>query len=1106
MRFQSGKLGALIIVITLLTTVLAGYCTNVTAEEIEVIDYEYVTDVSGLFDYTETPQYINYNPSTNITGYAGGGSTSAYSDSGSFADLPQSFVTNPSLITDSTTTNKSGSGNYSNLQAVSSLGSPSRISDYTVGFGSRTVYFTDLTPVDGDRQTNIKFTDPDIITYEKVLIVRLTDILTDSIVQSVIDSGEPITLKSPSSSRDLFFFYMTTYTSGYYPSTGVNYYTYDLDLSSNAGVELEIYYDDAENQVYYEGIGNDALTSMSNIWVACGGTGYNSSMATYINISYKPVNGTFSLVNPYNAYVSGIFTNELIRDVQAYNLTINFNQNVYYSKLSDWYDDYAGYNRVDLSKTYSSMRLYNNNGTAYVQFTGNAGTVNVAVGSLANYVVSASASGYNQSLAFSWSYSYSYEQSGDLEINNPYVAELDTLFNETTQTHVTDYGLTVTLDTNGTVYFAPNSAWSQVGGVWTLSPGEAFTTLTLYYDGELLVRFGGNGTETTFLGDLRNWNVSASAPSYYQGLGTTWNYQYTIRTDADGPAVVYSQASQPNNFRYIVEDGSTSTGSYTISTSGNYPDSGLPLGERTQWDIIYNGTKYNAGDPGNGGNIVITSAQSTPAITTFDHILESMAIDSTIQTANIEITYSSTPVFFYYGKWTFSEQDVTLPILPGGTTEVYKYSANFTDDQLPTRFVLNLITNTVTAYQGDNALYTTSAKDIYVIYQFADRNTGLGTIKNGSATLSSTFKTAPIFAYADPSQGVYISPQAILPIEWANGYQKSVIDLVVGINHNSYGKFRVSFPSNTNEVYQFIDLEQFSNNRLQITTGTYNINTQATVSTDDYYPTGNWKGVQLSIDVINGTVGVTLVKSITDYSVPLSDGFSFDLNLPDKLTSGVSFLQLASSSHPSGDSYKFGVVNTDVFLNSYNAVMSDPSIDIREYFPNLIQYRLNFYSFALVGDSVTINGISYPVDRTNNTITVVGADGTETTGTLNNIYISVQHPTIDSQELNTYLTFANENKTVNLGETTNQIVEFTGLWYFTTGLYESFPGLETVYNWDLNGEWGLTSAQTLVIFVLVALLGLLICKGVLKLNVKKLDLVIVAFSIVIALIMSEVFI
>lgn len=1104
MRFQSGKLGALIIVITLLTTVLAGYCTNVTAEEIEVVDYEYVTDVSGLFDYTETPQYINYNPSTNVTGYAGGGSTSAYSDSGSFADLPQSFVTNPSLITDSTTTNKSGSGNYSNLQAVSSLGSPSRISDYTVGFGSRTVYFTDLTPVYEDRQTNIKFTDPDIITYEKVLIVRLTDILTDQMIQSVIDSGKPITLKSPSSSRDLFFFYMTSYTSGYYPSTGVNYYTFDLDLSSNAGVELEIYYDDAENQVYYDGIGNDGLTSMSNIWVACGGTGYNSSMATYINISYSPVSGTFSLVNPYNAYVSGMFPNELIRDVQAYNLTINFNQNVYYSKLSDWYDDYAGYNRVDLSKTYSSMKLYNNNGTAYVQFTGNAGTVNVAVGSLASYVVSASASGYNQSLAFSWSYSYSYEQSGDLEINNPYVAELDTLFNETTQTHVTDYGLTVTLETNGTVYFAPNSAWSQVGGVWTLSPGEAYTTLTLYYDGGLLVTFGGNGTETTFLGDLRNWNVSASSPSYYQGLGTTWNYQYTIRTGADEPAVVYSQSSQPNGYRYIVENGSTSTGNYTISVNGDYAVSGLPEGARATWLVNYSGTKYNAGQPiGNPpSNITLSTENDVKGLTTFDHILDKISVPANTLTGEFDINYGTVPVFFYNGNWDVSEQKVDNILLPDSV--IYTYRANFNDDQLPTRFYINFLTESVTVYQGETALYTTLAKNIYVLYKYSDRTDNV--YKNGTANLDIEYTSSPTYAYADPTQGVYISPQAILPIEWANGYQNSVIDLVVGINHNSYGKFRISFPSNTNEVFQFIDLEQFSNNRLQITTGSYNINTQATVSTDDYYPTGNWKGVQLSIDVINGTVGVTLVKSITDYSVPLSDGFSFDLELPDKLTSGVSFLQLASSSHPTGSSYKFGVVNTDVFLNTYNAVMSNPSIDIREYFPNLIQYRLNFYSFALVGDSVTINGISYPVDRTNNTITVIGADGTETTGTLNNIYISVQHPTIDSSELNTFITFANEKKTVNLGETTNQIVEFAGLWYFTTGLYESFPGLETVYNWDLNGEWGLTSGQTLVIFVLVALLGLLICKGVLKLNVKKLDLVIVAFAIIIALIMSEVFI
>ena len=50
-------------------TVFGGYLLNVNQSTVTVTDYEYVTDVSSLFQYNQQPDYIEYNPAKNFTGY-----------------------------------------------------------------------------------------------------------------------------------------------------------------------------------------------------------------------------------------------------------------------------------------------------------------------------------------------------------------------------------------------------------------------------------------------------------------------------------------------------------------------------------------------------------------------------------------------------------------------------------------------------------------------------------------------------------------------------------------------------------------------------------------------------------------------------------------------------------------------------------------------------------------------------------------------------------------------------------------------------------------------------------------------------------------------------
>ena len=69
MRFDKGICGVVIVVIALFGTIFAGYFLNVDQETVTVTNYDRVTDVSSLFTYTQQPDYVEYNPAKNYTGY-----------------------------------------------------------------------------------------------------------------------------------------------------------------------------------------------------------------------------------------------------------------------------------------------------------------------------------------------------------------------------------------------------------------------------------------------------------------------------------------------------------------------------------------------------------------------------------------------------------------------------------------------------------------------------------------------------------------------------------------------------------------------------------------------------------------------------------------------------------------------------------------------------------------------------------------------------------------------------------------------------------------------------------------------------------------------------
>ena len=311
----------------------------------------------------------------------------------------------------------------------------------------------------------------------------------------------------------------------------------------------------------------------------------------------------------------------------------------------------------------------------------------------------------------------------------------------------------------------------------------------------------------------------------------------------------------------------------------------------------------------------------------------------------------------------------------------------------------------------------------------------------------------------------------------------------------------------------FIYTEKYLNINLKsIRSGTTNIasviaslhnNDGTEISTSGTITLGSWKTFIITIDTVNAEISYTKVmgfRSFTNFEetsvtdVIFSYGSLGDYN--GQVTQDIKFSPVTTIVP------KQSIVKTSVFLNTYGVVLRDPSLDIATYFPEMTQMRLNFYSFALYGSSMTINGHTISVSAPNVTIyytsnanenTFLDAPGTNTkekTLELTNIYI-----TWDGE--NCYLTFADDDFTVDMGTYSNKVVSFTGMWYFATALWEPYTAQETTYDVDwFNFDFALFG----IVFTAMLMIAALILR--VTIGAKFLDYIIIVGGIIIGLIIA----
>ena len=248
----------------------------------------------------------------------------------------------------------------------------------------------------------------------------------------------------------------------------------------------------------------------------------------------------------------------------------------------------------------------------------------------------------------------------------------------------------------------------------------------------------------------------------------------------------------------------------------------------------------------------------------------------------------------------------------------------------------------------------------------------------------------------------------------------------------------------------------------------YNGNFTAQVGGQTYNG-GGWDIWDIKIDGLNGVVTLTPVTAFNDFQNYMLSSSSKVLNVPTWANGGITSVGLTSTGAP-----RFSVATTYINYDISKTSILNGSMNPRDYFPSADYsiLKITFDSFAVIGDSVTINNEAYPV--TDNYITI----GSQRLA-LNGLSVVYNADSTISAE--------NGKDSVNLGVSVDDTITFNGIWYFTARALSGYLSEEPTVIWDA-GTWSTTFSQSIVLYEALIILGGIVARH--YVNLKALDWVI----------------
>lgn len=533
----------------------------------------------------------------------------------------------------------------------------------------------------------------------------------------------------------------------------------------------------------------------------------------------------------------------------------------------------------------------------------------------------------------------------------------------------------------------------------------------------------------------------------YDDWGYLSNVSGMFETDKTPQYVPYSPAANWTGFSIYKDHRDTSGISYTTSPNSNlYPikqeqtkitysttisDVNMPSPPTSSallksWGVVFNSTDtYKPIYGENGSNVTCNKPTVITLKTAYDSLGGSGFDQITISTGG-----SSNPIWSMASDWTES----TWRYNTGGyvqTYNVWTLNTDYPSTSIPSG-TITITTATMSATftpAGGTPQALGNLEDIYLVY--GGSGTGDGQYIIGS-TIQGSKLTDVTPIYMDTSQGVSLGDRLVY---WSNGYDVSKMSVLFHSPTTSgYYSFTIWFPDAGSDSLSGNHLMmEYKNGQMYIAVGHGN-----GPVTSVNMVVGGWRNAIITLDLIGKVVTVNpIIKYTSMNNYTLSDNImTLDWSgIGSNATAAKDFI--FNRTEIDVVTPLFGVISTDVFMDTYGVVMKDPSIAPFDLYPQLntsgTTLRVDFRSFALYGRSIMFG----PVTSSGNWYGFAVNDGLVSVG--GKSYNLVDGMTVDitrvSSGYDIQIMIGGEEVTTYTGYWGDGI-QFNGNWYMETEIYQ----------------------------------------------------------------------
>lgn len=341
---------------------------------------------------------------------------------------------------------------------------------------------------------------------------------------------------------------------------------------------------------------------------------------------------------------------------------------------------------------------------------------------------------------------------------------------------------------------------------------------------------------------------------------------------------------------------------------------------------------------------------------------------------------------------------------------------------------------------------------------------------NGTQPLPSVLsytRTDSTMEYMDTSQGVTVNNTGN-PVNWSNTYYNNAVQVVLKGTPGaafSMAWYTYSWDGSawSNPQYNGVWI-QWQNDKT----------VAQKIPNGAYINLGKWNNILLNVDTGMGKITISPITSFVDYNKYTT--------APAKEIGDIytgAFNEVTFYTDPNYSSPEMEITKTSVWMNTYGAVFRNATLNPTSYFPDYPSYALDFGSFALIGDSITINNVALPV--TGDKITY------------NTKEYSLKGASI-VYDTNVYLNGKEDGKefSIDLGAVATNDVYFSGVWYVPINFQEVYQTIENAYDW-VPYSWGFDYNTAVIVFIGLVVAVMFIAP-LMKVKPKALDWVVVVFA------------